>query len=218
MDRTEVTIGDYLRFHEATGHPLPEDWEDSGLSSLKDRPMVMVSWTDARAYAEWAGKRLPTLKEFQRAVGGTVGNELPWTRYRADVPSESLAVLAVVRRRGDIARSDVDETIFAREVPPVGSHPTDCSEDGVFDLLGSVREWLDASWRRYDADAQQFEVNSDLKIAISAAWTDDLRHANPQLMLPVMRDLPASLAVGFRCVRSVDPLATLRPLDDDTSR
>jgi len=215
MDRTEVTIGDYLRFHEATGHPLPKDWEDSGLSSLKDRPMVMVSWTDARAYAEWAGKRLPTLKEFQRTVGGTVGNELPWTRYRADVPPESLEVLAVVGRRGDrtLAMSGVDDGLFTQNVPPVGSHPSDRSEDGVLDLLGSVQEWIDASWRTADPETGRLEVDSDRKIAISAGWTIEAELATTQLMLPIEKAFTPGRYVGFRCVRSLDPLTALRPLD-----
>jgi formylglycine-generating enzyme required for sulfatase activity len=59
MDKYEVTNAQYKKFMEAKNYPAPRHWEEPERNAL-NKPVVGVSWHDANAYAEWAGKRLPT--------------------------------------------------------------------------------------------------------------------------------------------------------------
>src|SRR5215831_18341265 len=79
IDRYEVTNGRYLAFVKATGHRVPQNpknptrnlWQGETITeSLADRPVVNVDWADATAYCTWAGKRLPTEAEWEKAAKG----------------------------------------------------------------------------------------------------------------------------------------------------
>lgn len=121
VDKTEVTNEEYARFVRATGHPPPPHWEGAappeGAGGL---PVVNVSWNDARAYAKWAGKRLPTSDEWEAAARGFEGRRYPW----GGEFSAAKAVLAFGPR-------------------PVGSAAADATPAGVLDLAGNVSEWVE---------------------------------------------------------------------------
>ena len=80
MDRTEVTVGQFREFVNQSGYSYGGNWNSvAKYSPGDDYPMTYVSWNDAVAYAEWAGKRLPTEAAWEYAArGGLVGNRSPW--------------------------------------------------------------------------------------------------------------------------------------------
>lgn len=87
IDTFEVTNGRYLEFVKATSHRVPQNprnptrnlWEGAAIrESLVDRPVVNVDWADAEAYCRWAGKRLPTEAEWEKAAKGNHDWRFPW--------------------------------------------------------------------------------------------------------------------------------------------
>ena len=84
IDTYPVTNAQYKKFIEAGGHDKPRLWGDKRFNR-PDQPVVGVTWYDAMAYCEWAGKRLPTEAEWEKAArGGLVGARFPWGDPDAD--------------------------------------------------------------------------------------------------------------------------------------
>ena len=79
IDRFPVTNAEYKVFVEATRHEHPAHWRRGTWPEGKaDHPVVQVTWESAAAYAVWAGKRLPTEQEWEKAARGVDGRRWPW--------------------------------------------------------------------------------------------------------------------------------------------
>ena len=79
IDRYPVTNAKYARFTQVTDYPPPAHWNGARLRNEEaDLPVVGVNWHDAAAYAQWAGKRLPTEAEWEKAARGVDGRIYPW--------------------------------------------------------------------------------------------------------------------------------------------
>ncbi|NVB83150.1 MAG: SUMF1/EgtB/PvdO family nonheme iron enzyme [Kofleriaceae bacterium] len=143
IDRTEVTNAAFGIFTtsnaEATGIKFPTYPRVVGIGTPGEpmHPVTYVSWTDAKIYCRWLGKRLPTTKEWVRALRGGERladgspnphprRTLPWGDDRQPPPTR-------------IGATDDAGTV------PVGSNPEDRSPDGVLDLAGNAVEWTDSS-------------------------------------------------------------------------
>ncbi len=128
IDVHEVTNGDYRECVEAgICAPPKEVWSGTrdryfGEPEYDDYPVIWVSWNDAQTYCEWAGKRLPTEAEWEKAARGTDGRLWPW----GDEWSED--------------RLNCCESIG--NTTPVGSYPSGVSPYGVQDMAGNVWEWV----------------------------------------------------------------------------
>ncbi len=146
IDRYEVTQADYARFVEATGYRAPyvdEDWaSELGFNweggrpppDKLDHPVVLVSFHDAAEYCRWAGKRLPTEAEWEKASYGTDGRWWPW----GDAWVEGRA------NQGRLARVDnFDDRDGYKLTSPVGAFPEGASPYGVLDIFGNAWEWTD---------------------------------------------------------------------------
>lgn len=119
-----VTVGQYRRFCAATGHAMPTPplwgWHD-------DHPIVGVTWDDARAYCAWAGVRLPTESEWEKAARGPNGQLYPWGN---DFDPVRLAY-----------RSHPTDADDAHGTDAIDRHPDGASPYGVEDMAGNVWEW-----------------------------------------------------------------------------
>ncbi|MEO6308523.1 MAG: SUMF1/EgtB/PvdO family nonheme iron enzyme, partial [Nitrospiraceae bacterium] len=78
LDKYEVTVWQYAKFLKARGVNGPPMWTTMDQPLHQKRPVVNVDWSDANTYCEWAGKRLPTEAEWEKAARGTDGRVYPW--------------------------------------------------------------------------------------------------------------------------------------------
>ncbi|MBN2500062.1 MAG: SUMF1/EgtB/PvdO family nonheme iron enzyme [Anaerolineales bacterium] len=188
IDQTEVTNAQYAQFLNEMGNQVEEGsfWFNEGkieetdagwviLEGFGDQPATYVTWYGARAYCEWAGKRLPTEAEWEKAARGTDERLYPWGD---DAPTCDLA--------------QFDECNW--ETLPVGSYPDNASPYGALDMAGNVWEWVfdrydsgyyglsssenptgpeDATWRvmRGGAwDAAALELRTTIRFKVSLGW------------------------------------------------
>jgi formylglycine-generating enzyme required for sulfatase activity len=128
IDRFEVTTGRYSRFLSATDRPAPPFWDTVKLERHGDRPVIGVDWEDAAAYCRWAGKRLPTEAEWEKAARGTDERLYPWGNEK---PTPELANFALG------ARFSYDQVLM-----PVGHYPKGAGPYGLHDMAGNVWEWV----------------------------------------------------------------------------
>ena len=187
MDTHEVTSAQYLAFCEATDRKLPMFW---GIEKFRcgpdypDHPVVGVSSADAAAYAEWAGKRLPTEAEWEYAArGGQEGLE-----YGSE--------------------ADVDSSLAnykSKATQPVGNYPA--NGYGLHDMVGNVREWV-ADYYTPDyyensptADPQGPD-QTNYRVVRGGGWFSgkSCNRVHTRLALPVYW---VDFNIGFRCAKSV---------------
>ena len=119
LDRTEVTLGAYRAFLDATGRNSPVAWSIAAPGDDPSLPVTGASYGDAEDYCLWAGGRLPTESQWERAASGDDGRAYPW---------------------GDAFSSEL--VVAGEALEPVGSRPGGASSSGELDLLGSVPEWV----------------------------------------------------------------------------
>jgi formylglycine-generating enzyme required for sulfatase activity len=127
IDKYEVTNAQYKQFMDATGHKAPGYWDNERVNQ-PNQPVVGVTWHDAVAYARWAGKRLPTEAEWEKAARGIDGRKYPWGN------------------EWDGSKwSSGSGSVVYKSAAPVGSFPEGTSSYGVMDMAGNVWEWC-ADW------------------------------------------------------------------------
>ncbi len=137
MDVYEATNAQYKKFMDATEHSAPKSWSDSDFNA-PNQPVVGVTWHDAVAYAKWAGKRLPTEAEWEKAArGGLEGKKYPWGNSISHANANYYGI-------GGRDRWEY--------MAPVGSFAP--NGYGLYDMAGNVWEWC-ADW--YDGE---YYVNS----------------------------------------------------------
>jgi formylglycine-generating enzyme required for sulfatase activity len=193
IDQTEVTNAMYARCVNDNQCDPPNninsDTHESyfGNSEFDDFPVIYVSWEDAKAYCQWAERRLPTEAEWEKASRGTDARIYPWGNAE---PKDSL--LNFNQNIGDTTE--------------VGSYPQGASIYGTLDMSGNVWEWVN-DW--YDSTYYQNSPSSnplgpstgEYKVLRGGSWYDSdnsVRSANRDGSNPTY----TNSNIGFRCSRS----------------
>jgi tetratricopeptide (TPR) repeat protein len=181
IDKTEVTGAEYEKFVKDTGAPPPDSWKGSTTCPLEQRRSAVhnVSWFEAMAYARWAGKRLPTGLEWEKAARGVDGRRYPWgNRFE--------------RRRCTWRETPVEE-----ERLMVGRWPAGASPYGCLDMAGNVWEWT--ADREKPHSAQRVIRGGAVPETEDELVTYRIRGAPPG-----GSGMGGLNFLGFRCARSLD--------------
>ncbi|MFH0803304.1 MAG: formylglycine-generating enzyme family protein [bacterium] len=140
IGKYEVTNKQFAKFVQETGFNAQGNWKGCYNPKTADHPVVSVTWNDAEAYCDWAGLRLPTEAEWEKAARGTEDRKYPW--------GDKWDVKRCNSRNGP-KLSGMANMGCGRGTLPVGSFPSGASPYGCLDMAGNVWEWC-SDW--YDAD------------------------------------------------------------------
>jgi formylglycine-generating enzyme required for sulfatase activity len=197
VDALEVTNARFARFVDQTGFKPRGDWREFADPARFDpaffdteraeHPVVNVTWNDATAYCEWAGKRLPYEAEWEKAARGEDGRRWPW----GNEPHPEFANVE-------------NNTEGEPDTKRVGSLPKGASPFGMLDMVGNVREWTDSTLQSYPlADPTADPDSASSRVTRGGSW----------LSLPTSIEVTRRLAepvdiaakdLGFRCAVSAD--------------
>ncbi len=199
IDVHEVTNKQWARFVDAHGITPPDYWmNDKQPDNFMSLPVVNVSWYEAQAFAKWAGKRLPTEFEWEKAARGPNGNIFPW---------------------GHLYEKDLANTFLTEKYQPtpVGSFPEGKSPYGCHDMLGNALEWTASSFSLYPKTRfLPQKIVPNLRILRGVSWRYEPRPLFNRYPAPAhwqrwnhdryrpRKGKPATMGViGFRCAKDV---------------
>lgn len=186
--KNDVTVAQYRKFCVATGRQMPGapsfGWHD-------DHPMIIISWDDANAYAQWVGAVLPTEAQWEKAARGTDGRLYPWGNDWDETKCHCSKVIG-----GD-----------AKQTAPVGSFPTGASPYGILDMAGNVAQWC-ADWydENYFQNAPAHNpsgpTDGKARAVRGSTWIDCATRNWSMLTTSRGQNDPTkpSGRIGFRCV------------------
>ncbi len=174
IDQYEVTIALYAKFLQDAKHDAPMTWDDEAVTTAGNRPAVGLTWPDAAAYCAWAGKRLPTEAEWEKAARGTDGRRFPWGEMqpfvdianynRGNWVSDAITLVPVT--------SGVEGMSIRHGLKEGGKSPF-----GLFHMAGNAAEWV-ADWYERDyyqkspAKNPKGPEGGDKRVIRGGSWAD----------------------------------------------
>ncbi len=190
IDRLEVSNAYYAEFCKQTHYDLPAGFP----ADRPDDPVVNITLLDAQKYATWAGKRLPTALEWEKAARGTDGRSYPWGE-------------AADPERANVA----DSKSPGKRVQPVNSMPAGASPYGALNMTGNVSEFIGELKSPSPQAVQSFAPRLSPPPAATEPWyTIRGGSFDARLAFGVVYEslsVPARFAahdIGFRCAKTLD--------------
>jgi formylglycine-generating enzyme required for sulfatase activity len=193
IDKYEVTNLQYKQFIDATKRKSPALFRNRTYPEGKvDHPVVYVSWYDAHDYCEWAGKRLPTDIEWEKAARGTDDRDYPWgdtfdvNKLNSPVRWKSLHM------EGDTT--------------PAGTFEGGKSPYGLYDMSGNAWEWTDSWYTQYPGNQWPSENYGEMyKVLKGGSWWDCSYYqcgvSAPVFNRSYFKQSVKNSSFGFRCAK-----------------
>ncbi|MBC8285520.1 MAG: SUMF1/EgtB/PvdO family nonheme iron enzyme [Nitrospinae bacterium] len=202
IDTFEVTNERYKKYIDDLGAVAPGNWKDNNFPEGKNKdPVTWVTWFDAANFCQWAKKKLPTEKQWERAAKGTAGNEYPWgNEFKPGI-------------------ANLSKNAGSKNKPvAVGSYPESASKEGVHDLVGNVWEWVEDDYKPYKGSTYKNDYYDAGYKIIRGHSASDIGHFPGALYASAIKmfarsgyrqfanpDEPGP-DVGFRCASESKPV------------
>ncbi len=215
IDEYETSNAEYERFVVVTGRPPPSHWVEGKVpEGLENHPVVNVSWYDAQAFARWAGKRLPTEAEWERAAAGPDGLPFPWGKR--PVPGKANTVEELGLTFGNWEDWSEWYNIWKQtpegmrvmaaggRTSPRGAFPEDRSPDGCADMVGNVYEWTRSWFEPYPGSGYRHpRFGTTHRVVRGGAWFIGVSLGEAQHRSNHAPE-DASAYMGFRCAKDAE--------------
>jgi len=195
IDRYEVTNLQYSKFSNETHRRSPTNFRNRTFPPGKaDHPVTFVSWEDADAYCRWAGKRLPSDEEWEKAARGSDGRMFPWGNEFDIKRANSPLRWKKLSQFGDTT--------------PVGAFPDGGSPYGLMDMSGNVWEWTASWYKAYPNNKVDSESYGERYKTLKGGSWFDCSFYNCGISAPVFNRAFFAKKVkndsfGFRCAKDV---------------
>jgi eukaryotic-like serine/threonine-protein kinase len=172
IDQTEVTNKQYVRCVIAGGCLPPTNYSSFSrpayyeIAEFENYPVLYVDWNRAAAYCAWAGRRLPTEAEWEKAARGTDGRIYPWGNEEPTMDKLNSSFLDTLDLQLDVL--DLGDTT------QVGSYEAGKSFYGAYDMAGNVFEWTSSLFRPYPYDAgdgrEDTSISTEARVLRGGSW------------------------------------------------
>ena len=197
IEQYPVTNAEYAVFVKETNHPPPPHWKNGDfVPEAANLPVVHVNWHDSNAYAQWAGKRLPTEAEWEKACRGPDGRIYPWGNVFVADESDATETPAETSQ------------ILTTHLTSAGVRPATVSPYGVGDAAGNVWEWTADWYQSYPDPKPPKQALDDKHKALRGGSWLEVRDGTAERYFRCANRLhaPPDYAagnIGFRCVQEV---------------